>query len=69
MLMLKLILEDEERTMIANKSKEVVTTIVVMVGFAFLVLGSVLIDSKNIDIIYLGILLSFIIKYLYFCRK
>lgn len=55
--------------MIANKSKEVVTTLIIIVGFAFLVLGSVLIDFKNIDIIYLIVLLFFIIKYLYVCRK
>ena len=55
--------------MSTNKSKEVVTTVVIMVVFAFLVLGSVLIDFKNIDIIYLIVLLFFIIKYLYVCRK
>mgnify|MGYP003291509584 CR=1 FL=1 len=55
--------------MSTNKSKEVVTTVVIMVGFAFLVLGSVLTHYKNIDIIYLIILLSFIVKYLCFCRK
>ena len=55
--------------MITDKSKEVVSTILFLVGFAFLVLGSVLSDYKNIDIIYLLVLLFFIVRYLLYCRK
>ena len=55
--------------MITDKSKEVLSTIVFLVGFAFLVLGSVLKDYENIDIIYLIVLLFFILKYLLCCRK
>ena len=60
-------MEDEDEYM--SKSKEVVTTIIIMIGFAFLVLGSVLVNHENIDIIYLGILLFFIIKFCIFVRK
>ena len=67
-------MEDEEEYM--SKSKEVVTTIIIMIGFAFLVLGSVLVNHENIDkivkhkkLLYLGILLFFIIKFCIFVRK
>ena len=43
--------------MITDKKKEVVTTILLLVGFAFLIFGSVLTNYKNIDIIYLVVLL------------
>lgn len=55
--------------MITHKSKEVGSTLLFLVGFAFLVLGSVLTDYKNIDIIYLVVLLFFIVRYLLCCRK
>ena len=55
--------------MITDKSKEVVTTVVFLVVFAFLIFGSVLTDFKNIDIIYLVVLLFFIVRYLLCCRK
>ena len=55
--------------MITDKSKEVVTTILFLVGFAFLIFGSVLSDYKNIDIIYFVVLLFFIARYLLCCRK
>ena len=55
--------------MITDKSKEVLSTILFLVGFAFLVLCSVLSDYKNIDIIYLLVLLFFIVRYLLCCRK
>ena len=61
--------EAEENSMITYNSKKVVTTLLFLVGFAFLVLGSVLTDHKNIDIIYLLVLLFFIVKYLLCCRK
>ena len=55
--------------MITDKSKEVVTTILFLVVFAFLILGSVISDCKNTDIIYLTVLLLFIVRYLLCCRK
>ena len=55
--------------MITYKRKEVVSTLLFLVGFAFLILGSMLSDYKNIDIIYLLVLLFFIVKYLLCCRK
>ncbi len=55
--------------MVTNKNKEVVSTVLFLVVFAFLVLGSVLTDYKNIDIIYLLVLLFFIVRYLLCCRK
>ena len=55
--------------MITDKCKEVVTTIILLVGFAFLIFGSVLSDYKNIDIIYLVVLLFFIVRYLLCCKN
>ncbi len=55
--------------MITDKIKEVVTTVLFLVGFALLVMGSVLTDLKNVDIIYLVVLLFFIVRYLLCCRK
>ena len=55
--------------MITDKSKEVVSTLLFLVGFAFLVFGSVFTNYERIDIIYLVVLLSFIVRYLLCCRK
>lgn len=49
--------------MITEKNKEVVTTVLFLVGFAFLVFCSVLSDYKKIDIVYFIILIIFIVRY------
>lgn len=55
--------------MIANKSKEVMATVVILCCSAFLVLCSVVLDSNDIDIIYFLVLILAIVKYLSLCRK
>ncbi len=52
--------------MITKKNKEVLATGIAMLGFAFLIFGSVVTNYKHVDAIYLFLLIVFIIKYFVF---